>query len=312
MSKPKFVYEPEIDPDFQDGAKEYLTSGRYMTLVDADIIDGVTDYILIDSVTVTYGESVLPSIRITLRDEKASSFFQKTFRQQKSTEAKVSGIRSQIDNVSVGVETKGGGSEPGAGGVTSVGVTSIVDGLKFTGSPITGAGTIILTIEEGYSLLTDAEKQKIADMVTVDAGDDRWVKKEGDLLQKFGASYFEVGGTYNRIYFNGHKSTSSPYLFFDKDGNKFHFNREVAINGVNISRGLSLVISPEDEAYADYDSVDLAVDSYATVCVRLDDGLYSTYYFSERNDDDRVIYFTRVTRNLQMERIYIDDDGWHY
>lgn len=68
-STPKYLYTPEIDSSkIADGTFTLPHPGMYMALQDTQITGGVTEYVLIDSVTVAEGDSNIPVISITLRE----------------------------------------------------------------------------------------------------------------------------------------------------------------------------------------------------------------------------------------------------
>lgn len=164
MSKPKYVYEPQVDSIYQNGARETLCAGLYMAVEDSDVIEGNMDFVLMDSVTISHNEGALPTIKVTLRDEKASNFFQKITKAQNQSRQAISSVARRFTDVSTSPVTKGdGGYElPSLEGVTSVSVRSDSEGLYAHGSPINSAGTISIGFEEGFSLMTAAEKTKLA------------------------------------------------------------------------------------------------------------------------------------------------------
>lgn len=68
-SAPKFLYTPEVDSSkIADGTFPLPKPGMYMSLEDEEITGGVTEYILIDSVTISEGESSIPVLSVTLRE----------------------------------------------------------------------------------------------------------------------------------------------------------------------------------------------------------------------------------------------------
>ena len=81
LSKPRMIYEPEIDAKVLAASPEKILEGMYMPLQDADVVDGGQDWILIDSIEINEGEAEIPTYRITLQDEKPENFISKLTRE---------------------------------------------------------------------------------------------------------------------------------------------------------------------------------------------------------------------------------------
>ena len=112
LSSPKYTYEPEIDAKVMQesldaSAEIILCEGLYMPVMDADIIpeSGNTDFVLIDTLTIDEGESNIPIYKVTLRDEKRSSFLQTLSRQTNKTAEKMRA--EDIDSNRVGMVVPG-------------------------------------------------------------------------------------------------------------------------------------------------------------------------------------------------------------
>lgn len=73
VSVGKAYYEPDIDAKQILKSGAVLKEGMYMQIEDEDIIDGVTDYVLIDSLTIEEDDAI-PTYKVTLREKKNSSF----------------------------------------------------------------------------------------------------------------------------------------------------------------------------------------------------------------------------------------------
>lgn len=80
LSTPKMVYEPEIDAKVLAASPEVITEGMYMPIVDADVVDGGTDWVLIDSIEIDEGAAEIPTYKVTLQDEKRDGFFSRITR----------------------------------------------------------------------------------------------------------------------------------------------------------------------------------------------------------------------------------------
>lgn len=74
VKKPKFVYEPEVDPKVIVENGMTLVEGMYMQVEDEDVIGG-SEFVLISSITIDES-SYIPSYKVTLMDEKPSTFLQ--------------------------------------------------------------------------------------------------------------------------------------------------------------------------------------------------------------------------------------------
>jgi hypothetical protein len=85
-SKYQCNYEPQIDAkvmqEAEDKANEpesetkprLLREGMYMEISDEDVIDGETDYVIIDSLNIYEGESAIPTYKVTLREKRKVSY----------------------------------------------------------------------------------------------------------------------------------------------------------------------------------------------------------------------------------------------
>lgn len=74
MSHGKSFYEPEINAKKVAASHIALREGMYMPITDADIVDGTTEYILIDTLTISEDESNIPTYKVTLREKKQISY----------------------------------------------------------------------------------------------------------------------------------------------------------------------------------------------------------------------------------------------
>lgn len=63
-------YTPEIDAKFMVENGRTIRAGEYLVLSDADIIGPTPESILVDIVTISEGESAIPTYKVTLRDRK--------------------------------------------------------------------------------------------------------------------------------------------------------------------------------------------------------------------------------------------------
>jgi len=86
LKSPKMTYAPEIDAKVLAETPEIIMEGMYMPIVDADLIGQSAEYILIDSVTISEGESAIPTYNVTLKNEKAESFYSKITKQSKEND----------------------------------------------------------------------------------------------------------------------------------------------------------------------------------------------------------------------------------
>lgn len=81
LCKPHIVYEPEIDAKVLARSPERILEGMYMPITDADIVDDITDWVLIDSIEIDEGADAIPTYRITLQDEKHDGFLSRITRE---------------------------------------------------------------------------------------------------------------------------------------------------------------------------------------------------------------------------------------
>ena len=75
LSAESVRYEPEIDAIVMANESRSIREGMYMEVTDVDVIGG-TDYVLIDSLTISEGEAVIPTYKVVLRDKKRLSLSQ--------------------------------------------------------------------------------------------------------------------------------------------------------------------------------------------------------------------------------------------
>ena len=75
LSTESVRYEPEIDAIVMANESRSIREGMYMEVTDVDVIGG-TDYVLIDSLTISEGEAVIPTYKVVLRDKKRLSLSQ--------------------------------------------------------------------------------------------------------------------------------------------------------------------------------------------------------------------------------------------
>ena len=73
-SKIQSNYEPSIDAKVMVESGRNLREGMFMEISDEDIVDGIIDYILIDSLSIYEDESAIPTYKVTLREKKKVSY----------------------------------------------------------------------------------------------------------------------------------------------------------------------------------------------------------------------------------------------
>ena len=73
-SKYQCNYEPQIDAKLMVEAERSLVEGMYMEIQDEDVVDGGTDYILIDSLNIYEDEAAIPTYKVTLREKRKVSY----------------------------------------------------------------------------------------------------------------------------------------------------------------------------------------------------------------------------------------------
>lgn len=123
MSSIKPFYEPEIDAKLMIESHRVIREGMFMKVVDYDIIEGGTDYVIIDTLNISEGEGPIPTYKVTLREQKKLSF-------QQATSAELSSINQRIDSVPKNVVSGGEGTTnyedldnlPSIGGVVLMGM----------------------------------------------------------------------------------------------------------------------------------------------------------------------------------------------
>lgn len=93
VSAGRSYYEPEIDAKAVYTSGAVLKEGMYMQIEDPDIIEGQTDYVLIDTITISEDESNIPIYKVTLSEKKRSSYAEVTAAvlQNLSTQIKANG-----------------------------------------------------------------------------------------------------------------------------------------------------------------------------------------------------------------------------
>ena len=70
-TKVSAFYEPEIDPIMVKEKDAVLKEGMYMQVMDEDVVENNTDYVLIDTINIDEN-GVLPTYKVTLREQKRS------------------------------------------------------------------------------------------------------------------------------------------------------------------------------------------------------------------------------------------------
>ena len=73
-SKIQNHYEPSIDAKVIIESGRTLREGMFMEIIDEDVIDNVTDHILIDSLSIYEDESAIPTYKVTLREKKKVTY----------------------------------------------------------------------------------------------------------------------------------------------------------------------------------------------------------------------------------------------
>lgn len=67
-------YEPSIDAKVMAESGRTIREGMFMQIADEDIIDGATEYILIDTINIYEDEAAIPTYKVTLKEKKKVSY----------------------------------------------------------------------------------------------------------------------------------------------------------------------------------------------------------------------------------------------
>lgn len=67
-------YEPSIDAKVMAESGRTIREGMFMQITDEDIIDGATEYVLIDTINIYEDEVAIPTYKITLKEKKKVSY----------------------------------------------------------------------------------------------------------------------------------------------------------------------------------------------------------------------------------------------
>lgn len=73
-SKIQSHYEPSIDAKVMVESGRMLREGMFMEIEDEDVVDGTSDYILIDTLNIYEDESAIPTYKVTLREKRKVSY----------------------------------------------------------------------------------------------------------------------------------------------------------------------------------------------------------------------------------------------
>ena len=73
-SKIQNCYEPSIDAKVMLEQGRTLREGMFMEVTDADVVDNITDYILIDTLAIYEDESAIPTYKVTLRERRKVTY----------------------------------------------------------------------------------------------------------------------------------------------------------------------------------------------------------------------------------------------
>jgi|GEM_PF-537638 len=74
LSKGVAYYEPEVDAKVIATSAVVLKEGMYMAITDSDIIEGDSDLVLIDTLSIAEDDGPIPTYKVTLREKKKTSF----------------------------------------------------------------------------------------------------------------------------------------------------------------------------------------------------------------------------------------------
>lgn len=97
LSKPKMVYAPEIDSKVIAESGEYICEGMYMRVYDTDIIEGQTEFVLINSLTIDEASGAIPLYSVTLRDEKVTSVIEKITGEEGKNSIRIGNLENADD-----------------------------------------------------------------------------------------------------------------------------------------------------------------------------------------------------------------------
>ena len=73
-SKIQSIYEPSIDAKVMAESGRVLREGMFMEITDEDVVDNTTDYILIDTLSISEGESSIPTYKVTLKERRKVTY----------------------------------------------------------------------------------------------------------------------------------------------------------------------------------------------------------------------------------------------
>ena len=73
-SKVQSHYEPSIDAKVMIESGRRLREGMFMEIEDEDVVDGTSDYILIDTLNIYEDEDAIPTYKVTLREKRKVSY----------------------------------------------------------------------------------------------------------------------------------------------------------------------------------------------------------------------------------------------
>lgn len=73
-SKIQCHYDPAIDAKAMIESGRTLREGMFMEISDTDVIDGTTEYILIDTLSIYEDESAIPTYKVTLRERRKVTY----------------------------------------------------------------------------------------------------------------------------------------------------------------------------------------------------------------------------------------------
>lgn len=73
-SKIQNHYEPSIDAKVMHESGRSLREGMFMEITDEDVVDGATDYILIDTLGIYEDEDAIPTYKVTLKERRKVTY----------------------------------------------------------------------------------------------------------------------------------------------------------------------------------------------------------------------------------------------
>lgn len=73
-SKIQSHYEPSIDAKVMAESGRTLREGMFMEITDEDVVDNTTDYILIDTLSISEDEGAIPTYKVTLRERRKVTY----------------------------------------------------------------------------------------------------------------------------------------------------------------------------------------------------------------------------------------------